>query len=371
MPVPLLDLAAEYHGLRAAIDAAVARVVDRTAFVGGEEVQRFEAEFAAYLGAAHVVGVANGSDALELALQALGIGPGDTVATVPFTFAATVVAIVRSGATPLFVDVDDDLTIDVAAAAELLDTRPVRAIIAVHLYGQPADLDRLLPLARRHGAALIEDAAQAHGAWCTVEGQRRRAGTIGDVGCFSFYPTKNLGAMGDAGALVTDRGDLAARVRLIANHGDRSKYEHVIPDGRNSRLDALQAAVLRVKLPHLDAWNGARRAAAARYATALADLPLALPRERPGVEHVYHQYAVRCARRDALQRALTARGIGTSIHYPRPLHLQEGYRHLGRGAGAFPAAERAAAEVLSLPMSPFLSAAQTAEVAAAVRAALG
>lgn len=370
MPVPILDLAAEYRSLRAEVDAAVARVVDRTAFVGGEDVQRFEAEFAAYLGAPHAIGVGNGSDAIELALQGLGIGAGDAVLTVPFTFAATVEAIVRSGASPLFVDIGDDFTIDVDAAAALLQARPVKAIIAVHLYGQPADLDRLLPLARRHGVALIEDAAQAHGAWCTVAGQRRRAGTIGDAGCFSFYPTKNLGAMGDAGAVVTTRDDLAARVRLIANHGDRSKYEHVIPDGRNSRLDALQAAVLRVKLPHLDAWNRARRAAAARYTAALADLPIALPGERAGVEHVYHQYAVRSRQRDALQRALTARGIGTGIHYPRPLHLQEGYRHLGHAAGAFPASERAAAEVLSLPMSPFLTAAQSDEVVAAARAAL-
>lgn len=370
MPVPILDLAAEYRALRGEIDAAVARVVDRTAFVGGEEVQRFEAEFAAYLGAPHAIGVGNGSDAIELALQALGVGAGDAVLTVPFTFAATIEAIVRSGATPLFVDVGDDFTLDVEAAARVLATRPVKAIIAVHLYGQPADLDRLVPLARRHGVALVEDAAQAHGAWCVVEGQRRRAGTVGDAGCFSFYPTKNLGAMGDAGAVVTTHHDLAARVRLIANHGDRSKYEHVIPDGRNSRLDAIQAAVLRVKLPHLDAWNRARRDAAARYGTALAGLPLALPRERAGVEHVYHQYAVRSTDRDALQRALTARGVGTGIHYPRPLHLQEGWRHLGHRAGDFPAAERAAAEVLSLPMSPFLSAAHTDEVAAAVRAAL-
>ncbi|MFN8640562.1 MAG: DegT/DnrJ/EryC1/StrS family aminotransferase [Candidatus Binatia bacterium] len=369
MPVPILDLAAEYRSLRADIDAAVAAVVDRTAFVGGEAVQRFEAELAAYLGAPHVLGVANGSDAIEIALQALGVGPGDAVLTVPFTFAATVEAIVRCGATPRFVDIDDDYLIDVDAAGRLLTGQPIRAIIAVHLYGQPADLDRLVPLARRHGAALIEDAAQAHGAWCTVAGERRRAGTVGDVGCFSFYPTKNLGAMGDAGAVVTARADLAARMRLIANHGDRSKYEHVIPDGRNSRLDAIQAAVLRVKLPHLEAWNRARRALAARYHAALADLPLALPRQRPGVEQVYHQYAVRSVRRDALQQALHARGIGTGIHYPRPLHLQEGWCHLGYGVGAFPVAERAAAEVLSLPMSPFLSPAEADEVAAAVRAA--
>lgn len=371
MPVPILDLAAEYRSLRAAIDAAVARVVDRTAFVGGAEVSGFEAEFATYLGARHALGVANGSDAIEIALQALGVGPGDTVLTVPFTFAATVEAIVRCGARPWFVDIADDFTIDVDATERALRDQAVTAIIAVHLYGQPADLDRLLPLAQRHGAALIEDAAQAHGAWCTVGGERRRAGTVGDAGCFSFYPTKNLGAMGDAGAVVTNRDDLADRMRLIANHGDRSKYEHVIPDGRNSRLDALQAAVLRIKLPHLDAWNAARRAAAARYAAALAGLPLVLPSERAGIEHVYHQYAVRSPRRDALQRALAERQIGTGIHYPRPLHLQEGYRHLGWTAGAFPASEAAAAEVLSLPMSPFLTAEQVDEIAAAIHAALG
>lgn len=368
MTVPILDLVAEYASLRAAVDAAVARVIDRTAFVGGAEVQGFEAEFAAYLGARHAIGVANGTDAIELALQALGIGRGDAVLTVPFTFAATVEAIVRCGATPLFADIGADFTLDVDAAEAVLRARPVRAIVVVHLYGQPADLDRLLPLARRYGAAVIEDTAQAHGAWVTVAGQRRRAGTVGDAGCFSFYPTKNLGAMGDAGAVVTDRDDLAARVRLIANHGDRAKYDHVLPDGRNSRLDALQAAVLRVKLPHLDTWNGARRAAAARYAAGLGDLPLGLPSTRAGVEHVYHQYAVRHARRDAVIAALAARGIGTGIHYPCPLHLQDGFRAFGCGAASLPVAEAAAAEVFSLPMSPFLSEAQSAEVIAAVRA---
>jgi dTDP-3-amino-3,4,6-trideoxy-alpha-D-glucose transaminase len=369
MPVPLLDLAAEYRSLRAEIDAAVARTIDRTAFIGGDEVRGFESEFAAYLGAAHCVGVGNGSDAIELALQALGVGRGDAVLTVPFTFAATLEAVVRCGATPVLVDIADDFTIDVDATAALLARRPVKAIIAVHLYGQPADMDRLVPLARRHGAALIEDAAQAHGAWCTVAGARRRVGTVGDVACFSFYPTKNLGAMGDAGAVTTRRDDLAQRVRLIAAHGEPVKYTHVIPDGRNSRLDALQAAVLRLKLRHLEAWNRARRAVAARYASGLAGLPLALPTERPGVEHVYHQYAVRSARRDALQQSLTARGIGTGIHYPLPLHLQEGYRALGYAAGSFPVAERAAAEVLSLPMSPFLGNAQVDEVVAAVASA--
>lgn len=370
MGVPVLDLAAECRALRPAIDAAIARLIDATAFIGGEEVSAFEAEFAAWLGARHAVGVANGTDALELALQALGVGPGDAVLTVPFTFAATVEAIVRSGATPVFADVGADCTLDVAAARARLERQPVKAIIAVHLYGQPADLDQLLPLARAHGAALIEDAAQAHGAWCTIGGVRRRAGSVGDAGCFSFYPTKNLGGIGDGGAVVTDRDDLAARVRLLANHGDRSKYEHVLPDGRNSRLDAIQAAVLRLKLPHLDAWNATRQQHAARYAAGLAGLPLALPAVRPGTTHVYHQYAVRSAAREALRAALTARHIGTGIHYPRPLHLQEGYRHLGHRAGDFPMSEAAANEVLSLPMSPFFTGEQIDEVIAAVRAGI-
>lgn len=370
MGVPVLDLVAECRAVRAGIEAALARLLDTAAFIGGEEVRCFEAEFAAWLGVRHAIGVANGTDAIELALQALGVGRGDTVLTVPFTFAATVEAIVRAGATPLFADIGPDYTIDVDATAALLARRPVKAIIAVHLYGQPADLDRLLPLARAHGAALIEDAAQAHGAWCTVGGERRRAGAVGDAGCFSFYPTKNLGGIGDGGAVVTSRDDVAERVRLFANHGDRSKYEHVVPDGRNSRLDAIQAAVLRLKLPHLETWNAARARHAARYAAGLAGLPLVLPSVRAGATHVYHQYAVRSPQRDALRDALAAHGIGTGIHYPRPLHLQDGYRHLGHADGSFPVSEAAAREVLSLPMSPFFSDAQIDEVITAVRAAV-
>jgi dTDP-4-amino-4,6-dideoxygalactose transaminase len=369
MPVPLLDLAAEYRALRGEIDAAVARVIDRTAFIGGDEVRGFEAEFAAYLGAAHAIGCANGSDAIELALQGLGVGPGDAVVTVPFTFAATVEAIVRVGAKPLLVDIGDDFNLDIDACAAALRQPGVRAIIAVHLYGQPADLQRLLPLARAHGVALIEDAAQAHGATCTVDGQRRRVGTLGAAACFSFYPTKNLGAMGDAGAVVTGDAEVAARVRLLAAHGEPTKYTHVIPDGRNSRLDGLQAAVLRIKLRQLEAWNTARRAVAARYDRGLAGLPLALPIVRPGVEHVYHQYVVRSPRRAAVLEALAARGIGTGIHYPTPLHLQPGFATLGYRPGSLPVSEAAAGEVFSLPMSPYLSDAQVDEVIAAVRAA--
>lgn len=368
MAVPLLDLAAEYHLLRGEIDAAIARVLSSAAFIGGDEVRAFERELAAYLGVAHVVGVGNGTDALELVLEAIGVGPGDAVLTVPFTFAAPVEAIVRRGARPLMVDVGDDATMDVDAAAAALAHTPVKALIAVHLYGQPADLARLLPLARAHGAALIEDAAQAHGAWCTIDGVRRRAGSIGDAGCFSFYPTKNLGAPGDAGAVVTDRPDLADRLRLLANHGERAKYEHVLACGRNSRLDALHAAVLRVKLPHLDAWNRARRAVAARYGQALDGLPLRLPAERAGSESVFHQYAVRAPSRERLRDGLHARGVATAVHYPRPLHLQPGFSALGYGAGRFPRAERWAAEVVSLPMSPFLQPGQVEHVAASLRA---
>ena len=370
MHVPVLDLAAEITSLRREIDAALARVVDHAAFIGGEEVRAFEHEFAAYLGARHAVGVANGTDALELALQGLGIGAGDLVLTTPFTFAAPLEAIVRAGATPLLADITDDFTIDPDAVAAVLARRPVKAIIAVHLYGQPAALDHLLPLARAHGAYLVEDAAQAHGAWCVVDGRRRRVGSVGDAGCFSFYPTKNLGALGDAGAVVTSHDELAARVRQLANHGERAKYEHVVPDGRNSRLDALQAAVLRVKLPHLDAWNCARRATAARYTAGLSDLPLRLPAEPADRDCVYHQYAVRTPERAHLQQALGERGVGTSVHYPLALHRQEGFRGLGYGAGSLPVAERCAAEVLSLPMSPFLTQEQVDYVVASLRAAL-
>jgi dTDP-4-amino-4,6-dideoxygalactose transaminase len=370
MRIPVLDLAAEYRTLRVEIDAAFARVIDGAGFIGGEEVRGFEAEFAAYLAVPHVVAVGNGTDALELALAAIGVGPGDAVLTVPFTFAAPVEAIVRAGARPVLVDIGADFTLDVDAAAAALARERIAAIIAVHLYGQPADLERLMPLARAHGAAVIEDAAQAHGAWCTVGGVRRRAGSIGDIACFSFYPTKNLGAAGDAGAIATHDRALAERVRLLANHGEQAKYEHVLPNGRNSRLDALQAAVLRVKLPHLDDWNAARRRVAQRYTAALGGLPLRVPSERAGTQAVYHQYVVRCVDRDRLQRALADRGVGTSVHYRQPLHLQPGFAGLGYGAGSFPTAERCAAEVLSLPVSPQLGDADVDAVVDAVRAAL-
>jgi dTDP-4-amino-4,6-dideoxygalactose transaminase len=367
MPVPLIDLTADYRELKTEIDQAITRVIASAEFVGGEEIRLFESELAAYVGVRRAVGLGNGSDALELALQALGVGPGDRVLTVPFTFAAPLEAVVRVGAEPVLADIDErDFTIDVDAAARALDRHRVKAIIAVHLYGHPADLDRLLPLARRHGAALIEDAAQAHGAWCTVQGRRRRVGSVGDAACFSFYPTKNLGAMGDGGALVTDDEEIARRVWLLANHGDVGKYEHAIANGGNSRLDGIQAAVLRVKLRRLDAWNARRRRAAATYARLLADLPVLLPRERAGAESVYHQYTIRAADRERLRAGLAERGIGSGVHYPLALHQQTGFRHLCAAAGSFPVAERCAAEVLCLPMSPHLDDAAIEQVSAAL-----
>ena len=366
MSVPLLDLAAEVRALRDEIDTALRRVIDAAAFIGGAEVAAFERELAAFLGVAHVVGVANGTDALEIALQAAGVGPGDTVAVPAFTFAATVEAVVRAGARPLLIDVDEaDLTIDAAALATALHRQRVRAVLPVHLYGQPADMDVLTAAARAHDALVIEDAAQAHGARGTVAGRVVRAGALGDAGCFSFYPTKNLGAMGDGGALCSNDERFAATARLIAHHGDAGKYEHVRADGRNSRLDALQAAVLRVKLPHLERWNERRRAIARRYDEGLADLPLRLPRPRAGTTCVFHQYTVRTPRRDAVAAALRVRSIATGIHYPRAIHQQPGFRSLA--GDPLPVAEAAARQVLCLPMSPHLSDAAVDEVIAALR----
>jgi len=370
MSVPLLNLALEYEELKPEIDPVIGEVLRTASFVGGEQVRAFEREFAQYVEADHAIGVGNGTDALELALQAVGVDQGDAVLTVPFTFAATVEAIVRAGAKPVFADVrEEDFTLDVDATAAVLAEQPVKAIIAVHLYGHPVDMDALLALAHKHGACVVEDAAQAHGARCTVAGRKRPVGALGDVGCFSFYPTKNLGAFGDAGAVVTNDSAVAERVRLLANHSEAQKYRHVLPNGRNSRLDAIQAAVLRVKLRHLDAWNATRRERAAAYAERLRDLPVRLPAERSGAECVYHQYAIRVAERDRVRAALTERGIGTAVHYPRPLHRQDGFRRFAAGQ-QFPVAERCADEVLSLPMFPQLTRAAMDEVCAALRETL-
>jgi dTDP-4-amino-4,6-dideoxygalactose transaminase len=359
----MADLAREYAELRAEIDAAMERVLRRGWFVLGAEGEAFEAEWAAYCGTAHAVGVGNGTDAIQLVLRAAGIGPGDEVIVPALTAAFTALAVSMAGATPVFADVDARRhTLD-PAALEAAITPRTAAVIAVHLYGCPADMAAILPIARRHGLLVIEDAAQAHGA--RVGGVR--AGGLGDVAAFSFYPSKNLGAYGDGGAVVTGNEALAHRARALRHGGQQRTYEHVAL-GTNSRLDEIQAAILRAKLPHLDAWNERRRALAACYDAGLAgQRDLALPAAPGGVEHVYHLYVVRSPRRDSLRAFLAEHGIAAAIHYPCPVHLQPAYEALGYRVGACPNAEAAAREVLSLPLFPQLSDGEAARVVDAVR----
>jgi dTDP-4-amino-4,6-dideoxygalactose transaminase len=370
MRIPAADLRAQHAALREPLEEAFRRVLDSAAFVGGAEVERFEHEFATYCDVPHAIGVANGTDAIALALRALDIGPGDAVALPAFTFAGTAEAVCHVGARPLFVDIDLQtftLAPDALQAAIGAADLSVRAVLPVHLYGQIADMDAIRSTARAVGAAVVEDAAQAHGA--RLHG--RRAGSLGDLATFSFYPTKNLGALGDAGALTTHDADLARRVARLRDHGQGHKYEHDVI-GFNSRLDALQAAVLRVKLRRLESWNARRRALAAAYRAALQDVPgIVLPREAPGHEHVYHLFVIRCPQRDALKEALAEAGIGSTIHYPIALHRQRAFGNLGYRAGAFPAAEAAAREVLALPLYPELPDDAVAEVCATVRAWAG
>ena len=368
--VPLANPGAGYRALQSEIDAAVARALESGWYILGAEGRGFEAEFAAWLGIAHAVGCGNGTDALALALRALGIGPGCSVATVSHTAVATVAAIEMAGAVPVLIDIDPaHYTMDPAELAAVLahppaGLPPVRAVIAVHLYGGAADLDAIIPICARHGAALVEDCAQAHGA--TLGG--KRLGTLGDVACFSFYPTKNLGALGDGGAIATGNAALAERLAALRQYG---WYRHYVSDavGVNSRLDELQAAILRAKLPHLDAQNARRGAIAARYDAALAGGGIAPPARRPGGVHVFHQYVLRVPNRAEVQAALRAQGIGTGVHYPVPVHLQPAYRgRVALGPAACRASERAAAEVLSLPMYPELSDAQVTQVCEAIGA---
>jgi len=360
--IPLVDLKAAYHRLQGEIDAAVARVLAGGWYILGPEVAAFEAEFAAWLGVDHAVGVASGTDAVLLALRALGVGPGDEVITVAHTAVATVAAIELAGATPRFVDIDPaTYTLDPARLAAAV-TPQTRAIIPVHLYGAPADMDAVLAVARAHGLLVVEDCAQAHGA----RYRGRMVGTLGDAAAFSFYPTKNLGALGDGGAVATNRPEVAERLRLLRQYGWRERYVSDVA-GSNSRLDELQAAILRVRLRHLDEENEARRRLAARYDTALVGLPVARPASRPDDCPVYHLYVVRSAERDALAAHLREQGIGTGVHYPVPVHQQPAYAHLGYGPGSLPATEAAAREVLSLPMYPDLAEAAVDGVAAAIR----
>ncbi|MBN2126297.1 MAG: DegT/DnrJ/EryC1/StrS family aminotransferase, partial [Deltaproteobacteria bacterium] len=362
--IPLVDLRAQYKVLKRELDSAMQAVIDKTAFIGGNEVTAFESAFARYCGVKHSIGVGNGTDALFIALRSMGIGEGDAVATVPNTFIATAEAISMAGARPVFVDIEErTYTMDPDRLEGLLlrsargGKQSVKAVIPVHLYGQPCRMDALLPIAEKYRLKVVEDAAQAHGAgWGNGEGGvARKAGALGHVGCFSFYPGKNLGAYGDGGAILTNDGRLAGNMRMFANHGRTEKYDHQF-QGINSRLDTLQAAVLNVKLRYLDQWTAKRRKIASLYRQLLskADVPVVLPHESPDSTHVYHLYVVRVPNRDAVRARLAEKGIATGIHYPIPLHLSRAYAHLGLHKGDFPVTEKAASEVLSLPMYPEL-----------------
>lgn len=352
--VPQADLTAGYLAHQAEIDAAIHRVLASGWYVLGREVECFEQAFSSYVGTRHAIGVGSGTAALELALRAFGVGPGDLVFTVAHTAVATVAAIELAGALPVLVDIDPvTFTLAPNALASALERPPAgrpKAVIPVHLYGQMADMPAILEVARRHGLAVLEDCAQAHGAQLAG----RRAGSWGDAAAFSFYPTKNLGAVGDGGMVVTDDQALAERVRLLRQYGWRERY---VSDsaGGNSRLDEIQAAVLLVKLAHLDAENGRRRDLAGTYGALLAGTVISLPQTRPGAAHVFHQYVIRLRQRDALRDALRQAGIGTLVHYPVPVHLQPAYRdRLPCGAG-LPRTELAARQVLSLPIYPQLT----------------
>ena len=361
--IPLIDLRAQYRALKPEIDAAIQRVLDSTQFVLGDEVAQFERAFAGYCGTSEAVAVNSGTSALHVALLAAGVGPGDDVITVPFTFVATVAAIRYTNARPVFVDIEPDVYTMDPAKLEAAITPRTKAIIPVHLYGQPADMDPIMAIAARRGLTVIEDAAQAHGA----DYKGRRCGSIGQMACFSFYPGKNLGAFGEGGAVTTSDPAMAKTMRLLRNWGEETRYEHTI-QAFNYRMEGFQGAILGVKLPHLDRWTEARRDRAAAYRRALADAPVGLPIERPDVRHVYHVFAARVRNRDACRARLTEAGIQTGVHYPIPVHLQPAHRDLGYKAGDFPVSESVAAEVLSLPMFPELTDEQIAAVAATLRA---
>jgi len=364
--IPLVDLHAQYRSIKGEIDDAIAGVLGRCDFIGGAAIKEFEQEFATYCGAAACVGVANGTDALYLALRTLGVGAGDEVITVAHTFIATAEAISLTGADPVFVDVDDATMLIDPDAIEAAVTPRTRAIVPVHLYGQPCDMDRIMDIARRHGLKVVEDAAQAHGArW-----KGRPIGTFGDAATFSFYPGKNLGAYGDGGAVVSNDAAFIERVRMLANHGRLEKYTHQI-EGVNSRLDTLQAAVLRVKLRHLDGWNAARRRWAAAYDERLRGIGgLRLPTVGTDAESVFHLYVIRVPRRDELLDALKRAGISGGVHYPLPLHRQPAFERRAAAKVSLPVTEAAAERILSLPLYPELDEATIDRVCRALAANL-
>jgi len=363
MVVPFVDLRTQYHQLKTEIDRAIQDVLDSGVFLFGGQVEVFEKEFAAYLGAPHAVAVSSGTEALRLALLAAGVGPGDEVLTTALTAVATVVAIEGVGARAILVDIDPaTYTLDVSQVEARL-TSQTKAIVPVHLYGHPTDLQPLLDIANSRALEIIEDACQAHGATY----YNTKAGSFGLFGCFSFYPTKNLGGYGDGGMIVTGSADHAEQVRLLRNYGERERFTHYLR-GFNSRMDELQAAVLRVKLGHLDASNAQRRLLARAYDNQLKGTGVKLPVERPGSTHVYCSYVIRHPSRDRLREWLAGRGIDTGVQYPRPIHLQPAYSDLGAGPGSFPAAEEAASEILSLPIFPERDKSQVAMVCDAIRA---
>lgn len=365
--VPFLDLAAVHGPMRGELLQAIQEVIDAGEFAGGPFVKAFEKEFSEYCGMPHAVGVGSGTDALWLALTALGVGPGDEVITVPMTFIATVEAISRTGATPVFVDIDPTTyTMDPAGLARAVTPR-TKVILPVHLFGRMADMEPILAFAKARGIRVVEDASQAHGA----EYQGRRAGALGDAGCFSFYPGKNLGAFGEAGAVVAKDADIVRKMKALRDHGQSRRYLHSVI-GWNCRMDGIQAAVLRLKLQRLDANNELRREHAAFYSKALERLPgVSLPAAVGGRSHVHHLYVLRVPDRRRFMEHLREKGIGTSIHYPLPVHLQSAYHHLGFGKGSFPVSERCAEQFVSLPMYPELSASQMDLVVNAVCEATG
>jgi dTDP-4-amino-4,6-dideoxygalactose transaminase len=365
--IPFVDLRAQYRSIKTEVDAAIQGILDSCQFTLGDEVAAFESEFATYCGSLHGMGVNTGTSALHLALLAGGVGPGDEVITVPFTFVATTSAICYTGATPVFVDIDPvRFTMD-PAQVEAAITPRTKAILPVHLYGQPCDMAPIMAIAEKHGLLVIEDACQAHGA----EVMGRRVGGIGHMGCFSFYPGKNLGAYGEGGMVLTNDPEYARKVRMLRDWGAEKKYEHVLK-GYNFRLEGIQGAVLRVKLRYLETWTEARRQAAGRYDALLQHVAgIQLPKVARDVRHVYHLYVIRTQERAQLQQGLSTRGIQTGIHYPHAIHLLPAFADLGYQAGQFPESERAAREVLSLPMFPELNSAQTHEVADALLALCG
>ena len=362
MHVPLVDLQAQFQLVRGEVMHAIEDVFDSMHLFLGPQLHAFEEEFAAYCGAGSCVGVANGTDALHLALRAAGIGRGDEVVTVAHTFFATAEAIVMAGATPVFVDVDPETYLMDVSQVEARLTPRTRAVIPVHLYGQMVDMDPLMDVARRHNLVVIEDAAEAHGA----EYRGRRAGSVGHLGCFSFYYSKNLGAYGESGAVTTSDPDLAQRLRLLRDHGSVERYQHE-EFGFNSRMDEIQAAVLRIKLRYLDEWNIQRQQHAEAYAQLLADAPLRLPCVAPERNHIWYVYVVATPERDVLRRKLADADVGTGVHFPVPIHLQPASKSLGYVAGDLPNTERVAREVLSLPMYAELRQEQIEWVVKAIR----